>query len=79
MLDSFTRHPRSVGETYGEHFVAATGFGVTMVGAGVACLIHAVLPFAFKTTGSQCVARLHEHLSRRASGSSTASRQVARS
>lgn len=68
MLDSFTRHPHSVGETYGEHFVAASGFGLAMVVAGVACLIHGVLPFAFQTTGSRCVARLHERLSRRASG-----------
>ncbi|WP_343698986.1 DUF6356 family protein [Caulobacter sp.] len=66
MLDSFTRHPRSVGETYGEHFSAATGFGGEMVLAGLACMVHGVLPFLFVRTGSQCVSRLHTRMSTRA-------------
>lgn len=59
MIESFTRHPHQVGETYGEHMAAAAGFGWTLVGAGIACLIHAVFPFLFEKTASACVARLH--------------------
>jgi hypothetical protein len=33
MLASFTRHPKSVGETYGEHMGVAWSFGFTLLGA----------------------------------------------
>jgi hypothetical protein len=58
----FADHPASVGESYWEHFRAATGFGVTMIGAGLACLVHAVLPFAFVTRGSETVAQLYQRM-----------------
>jgi hypothetical protein len=56
----FTSHPRDVGETYVEHLAAAGGFGVRMVVGGVACMIHAVVPALFITTGSGTVKRLYE-------------------
>lgn len=55
----FTEHPASVGETYGQHCVAALRFGTTMVGAGIACMVHAFLPFLFCRTGSHTVTQLH--------------------
>ena len=36
-----------------------------LLGAGLACIIHGILPFAFERTGSQTVRRLHERLSNR--------------
>jgi hypothetical protein len=65
MLKPFTSHPESVGETYGEHMGVAWSFGFTLIGAGLACVIHGILPFAFERTGSNTVRRLHERLSRR--------------
>jgi len=65
MLKPFTRHPEAVGETYGQHMGMAWSFGFTLVGAGLACLIHGLLPFAFEHTGSTMVRRLNERLSRR--------------
>ena len=65
MLASFTRNPRSVGESYGEHMGMAWSFGFTLIGAGLACLVHGLLPFAFERTGSQTVRRLNERLSNR--------------
>lgn len=62
MLDLFTRHPRKVGETYGEHFTMAWSFGLPMVAAGLACLVHGVLPFLFERTGSDCVKALHARM-----------------
>lgn len=59
---SFTEHPASVGETYAEHLRAASGFGIAMVGAGLACLVHALLPFLFVTTGSRTIGALHERM-----------------
>jgi hypothetical protein len=54
----FLDHPASVGESYAEHFGVATRFGVIMIGAGVAAVLHGVLPFAFKTTGSRTISGL---------------------
>jgi hypothetical protein len=58
----FLEHPASVGESYGEHFGVASRFGVSMIVGGIASLVHAVLPFAFKTTGSRTVIRLNDVL-----------------
>ena len=55
----FTDHPAEVGETYTEHMAYASSVGSRMVLAGLACMIHGILPFLFKTTGSEAVARLH--------------------
>lgn len=59
---SFTRHPSSVGETYGEHFMVASRFGTTLVLAGLACFVHGLLPFLFTRTGSDAVRRLHDRM-----------------
>ncbi|MBX7539783.1 DUF6356 family protein [Qipengyuania sphaerica] len=58
----FTDHPNSVGETYGEHFLVATGVGAKMVGAGLACFVHAVFPFWCKSTGSKTILGLHKRI-----------------
>lgn len=56
---AFTEHPASVGESYGEHFVHATGFGVRMMLGGLACILHGLLPFLFVKTGSKQIETLH--------------------
>jgi hypothetical protein len=61
----FSKHPREVGESYGEHFAVAAGFGLKMIGGGLACLVHAVLPFLFERTGSETVRRLNATLCKR--------------
>lgn len=55
----FTDHPRSVGESYPRHMQSAFGFGTTMIVAGLACLVHGLLPFLFKRAGSRAIVRLH--------------------
>lgn len=65
MIQRFTDHPHAVGETYGEHACAAAGFGGLMIAAGLACLIHAVLPWMFETTASNLVLRLHGRMAAR--------------
>jgi hypothetical protein len=57
-----TEHPTSVGETYAQHCAHAIGFGTRMVLAGVACILHGLLPFLFVRTGSRAVAQLHERM-----------------
>jgi Family of unknown function (DUF6356) len=58
----FTEHPESVGESYGEHLVRATVFGGRMVIAGIACMLHALLPFIFVRTGSVAIEELHAQI-----------------
>jgi hypothetical protein len=64
---SFVDHPRSVGESYGEHFTVALGFGLRLIGAGLACLVHACVPGWFTRTGSGAVRALARDLEERAS------------
>lgn len=55
----FTAHPASVGETYGQHFRFALGFGARMILGGFAAAVHAVLPFLFITTASRVLDELN--------------------
>lgn len=61
-MQLFTDHPHSVGETYSEHFVMASSFGVPMIVAGFACLLHGIFPFMFERTGSNLVRKLHDRM-----------------
>lgn len=58
----FLDHPRDAGETYGEHFLMAAGFGFSMLFAGLGCLVHALIPGIFITTGSDAIRRLHKRM-----------------
>jgi hypothetical protein len=60
-----TAHPASIGESYAEHLGHATGAGMRLIVAGIACLIHALLPFLFVDTASRTINRLHEGLAAR--------------
>lgn len=55
----FIDHPASVDESYAEHFVVAASFGTTMITAGLAALVHAVVPGWCITTASDTIARLN--------------------
>ena len=60
-----TSHLDEVGESYGEHFVHAGRFGLSMVVGGLACFVHALLPFACVNTGSNTIRRLHGSMTKR--------------
>jgi hypothetical protein len=62
LIRAFTAHPASVGESYGEHLTRATCFGTRMMLAGIACLVHGVLPFLFVRTGSRTIAELNDRM-----------------
>lgn len=61
----FSDHPRSIGESYGEHAVTAARFGLRMVAGGVRCLVHAVIPGIHERAASDCVRELHGQLEKR--------------
>ena len=60
----FSDHPSSVGESYLMHMLQAARFSGRLLLAGVACLIHAVLPFLFVKTASGTIAELYDRIDR---------------
>ena len=62
LIRAFTEHPASVGESYAEHLFRAVYFGTRMVFAGIACLVHGVLPFLFVRTGSRAIVELNDRM-----------------
>lgn len=61
----FTEHPDSVGETYFEHMGVALSFAWPLLGAGLAALVHAFLPFLCVTAASATVKRLYARMTNR--------------
>lgn len=55
----FIDHPKSVDESYFEHFRVAGSFGVAMMWGGMKALVHAVVPGMCITSGSDTVKRLN--------------------
>jgi Family of unknown function (DUF6356) len=61
----FLDHPSSVGETYFQHMRFAGFFAGSLLSAGAAALVHAVLPFLFEKTASSIINRLHHRMHNR--------------
>jgi len=55
MISQSRTHLSAAGEGYWQHFRFATTFGLLAVAAGIAALIHAVIPAMCTSTGSQIV------------------------
>ena len=64
----FVEHPRSLGMSWARHGAGAVVIGATLVGAGAACLIHALVPGWFTQTAGKTVERMHDHMLRRRAG-----------
>ena len=61
----FLEHPREIGESYGEHAGHALYIGLKMIGAGLACLVHALLPGLFVRTATTAVEDIQNLMIRR--------------
>ena len=64
----FLDHPHALGESYWQHQRRASQFATSMIGAGLACLIHALVPALFER--SRTVQSLYDemHARRRLGG-----------
>jgi hypothetical protein len=62
----FLSHPQAVDESYGEHFLFALGLAARLFGAGLAALVHAIIPCLFETTASRMIREMHDRAARRA-------------
>lgn len=61
----FLSHPASVGESYLEHQRVALSFALPLLGAGLAALLHALVPAACERTAGDIIRRLHSRLETR--------------
>lgn len=61
----FLDHPRTIGESYIAHMRCAASFGLRMIGGGLACLVHALVPGWFTRTGSETICCLHDEMAKR--------------
>jgi hypothetical protein len=65
----FVDHPRSLGMSWAQHGTGAVAIGVTLLGAGAACLVHAVVPGWFTQTAGKTVSRIYDHIQQRKANS----------
>ena len=65
----FIEHPRSLGMGWLSHGVGALKIGGNLIAAGLACIVHAVVPGWFTQTAGKTVTRLHSQLVSRKAGS----------
>ena len=66
MLDEiFVAHPRAVGENYFQHQRVAFLCAARLALAGVAALVHGLIPCLFQTTASSTIARMHGEMAAR--------------
>jgi hypothetical protein len=64
----FVAHPRSLGMSWVGHGIGAFAIGATLVGAGLACLVHALVPGLFTQTAGKTITRMYDLMMRRKVG-----------
>jgi hypothetical protein len=64
----FLEHPRSLGMTWTAHGIGAVVIGARLVRAGLACLVHAVVPGLFTQTAGRTVSEMYGHMTQRKAG-----------
>ena len=64
----FVDHPRTVDESYTQHWVVASSFGLRMIVAGIGTIIHGFVPGLLTHAGSDMIRKLHGEMARSQSG-----------
>ena len=64
-MNLLTDHPSEVNLTYWEHLRWALWSGLRMIFSGLACVIHAFLPFLFKDVASNTIMNIHDEIGMR--------------
>jgi hypothetical protein len=64
----FLEHPRSLGMSWAGHGIGAVAIGARLVGAGCACIIHAVVPGLLTQTAGKTINGMYEHMMQRKAG-----------
>ena len=64
----FFEHPRSLGMSWAGHGVGAIVIGARLMGAGLACIVHAAVPGFFTQTAGKTVTHMYDHMTKRRAG-----------
>ena len=64
----FQDHPRSLGMTWASHGIGAVAISARLIGAGCACLIHALVPGWFTETAGRTVTDMYGEMTKRKAG-----------
>lgn len=64
----FTDHPRSLGMSWASHGIGAVAIAFRLIGAGLACLVHALVPAWFTQTAGRTITAMHDEIGRRKAG-----------
>jgi hypothetical protein len=64
----FADHPRSLGMSWASHGIGAIAIGAKLIGAGAACLVHAIVPGLFTDTAGKTVTHMYDHMKQRRAG-----------
>ena len=65
MSNIFTKHPKSVGESYSQHFLKSCSFSLLLLSLSLKAFIHAILPFLYVTSVSDKIMTLGESMKKR--------------
>ncbi|MEO6582470.1 MAG: DUF6356 family protein [Sphingomicrobium sp.] len=64
----FNDHPTSLGMTWASHGAGAAVIGVRLITAGIACLIHSIVPAWFTQTAGRTVTDIYDDIAQRKAG-----------
>lgn len=78
MIGRSKAHLVAAGETYWEHLRFARTIGLLSLSAGIACLIHAIIPSLCTTTASRTIGRINQLLPSAAASPTFARRRATR-
>jgi hypothetical protein len=67
----FTEHTQSLGMSWAGHAAGAIRIGAKMIGAGGACIVHAIVPGWFTETAGRTIVALHDHMVSRKAGAAS--------
>ena len=65
MVNPFTKHPHSVGETYFQHMKKAVRYGLRIQIVAIIIFIHALFPFLFEQNGGDEIDKINKELQHR--------------
>ncbi len=65
----FTDHPRSLGLSWTGHAAGALRIGGKLIGAGLAAIVHALVPGCFTDTAGRIVTETYQYIQKIKAGS----------
>ena len=65
----FTDHPRSLGLSWTGHAAGALSIGARLIGAGLAAIVHALVPGWFTDTAGRIVTETYQYIQKIKAGS----------